>query len=468
MGLMQLMPSTAQRFNVPSGKEFDPEENIRGGAKYLKFLTKKYGGDTSRVIAAYNAGEGNVDKFKGIPPFPETQAYVKKVTGYMQQTPAITTPETPSVPSATTPSTAERSSATKPVSAPLAMKPDMKLGTDSFKTGKTALDSVFSDKKLDLRLPTDTATRLENTQPRDHDSGELGVDEKTKTDISIPKVEETGKWATEQDLQGLVFDDHSRGGNPIEYERQLTKLQARKMQELRSELGVQTLHINSGKRKPEYNDKLPDAAKNSAHLYGMACDVSTKGYSVAQRVTFIRAATKVGFGGIGLYGTFIHVDTGRVRTWKTKYNPTPEESQAIQDHLKGRQGQLVDVSTPVPVMSEPGELGVNQEGSKVEPTKQDAENQNKKSVLDTAIEDFEQKTEKLKDFFLQINSEEGKAKLVESVTQISQKQIVMPDIGLLLNQNNVFVNLTKRTRNVMQSANDLDRPGIYSTPFIKE
>lgn len=87
MGLMQLMPATAKRFGVTSGKEFDPEENIRGGAKYLSFLMKKYKGDMTKAVAAYNAGEGNVDKYGGIPPFKETQQYVEKVKGYYSQTP---------------------------------------------------------------------------------------------------------------------------------------------------------------------------------------------------------------------------------------------------------------------------------------------------------------------------------------------------------------------------------------------
>lgn len=77
LGLMQLMPKTAERFGVLD--PFDPRQNITGGTKYLKYLLGYFKGDLSKVIAAYNAGEGAVDKHKGIPPFAETRAYVPRV-----------------------------------------------------------------------------------------------------------------------------------------------------------------------------------------------------------------------------------------------------------------------------------------------------------------------------------------------------------------------------------------------------
>ncbi|TGL41545.1 lytic transglycosylase domain-containing protein [Leptospira perdikensis] len=79
MGLMQLMPETAESLGVSD--PFDPEDNIGGGVKFLKGLMKEFK-DPEKAIAAYNAGPGAVKRYKGIPPYEETQKYVNKVKRY--------------------------------------------------------------------------------------------------------------------------------------------------------------------------------------------------------------------------------------------------------------------------------------------------------------------------------------------------------------------------------------------------
>lgn len=79
-GLMQLMPGTAAMLGVRNS--FDPRENIEGGVRHLRGLMERFGGDLPLVLAAYNAGENAVLRYRGIPPYPETQDYVRKVLGY--------------------------------------------------------------------------------------------------------------------------------------------------------------------------------------------------------------------------------------------------------------------------------------------------------------------------------------------------------------------------------------------------
>jgi len=78
-GLMQLMPDTAKRFGCTDST--NAESNIGAGTKYLRFLLKRFDGDITLALAGYNAGEGSVDKYNGVPPFSETQNYVKNIEG---------------------------------------------------------------------------------------------------------------------------------------------------------------------------------------------------------------------------------------------------------------------------------------------------------------------------------------------------------------------------------------------------
>lgn len=80
MGLMQLVPKTGRWMGARN--LMNPAENIQAGAKYLKYLSDRFGGDQQKAVAAYNAGEGNVRRFNGVPPFKETQSYVSKVQNF--------------------------------------------------------------------------------------------------------------------------------------------------------------------------------------------------------------------------------------------------------------------------------------------------------------------------------------------------------------------------------------------------
>jgi soluble lytic murein transglycosylase-like protein len=83
-GLMQLMPETAKRYGVAD--PLDPLQNLRGGARYLRYLLKKYNNDRNLALAAYNAGEASVAKYGNrIPPYPETTNYVPRVMGYYRK-----------------------------------------------------------------------------------------------------------------------------------------------------------------------------------------------------------------------------------------------------------------------------------------------------------------------------------------------------------------------------------------------
>ena len=83
-GLMQLIPATAQRFGVKD--PWNPVENIKGGVAYLSWLLRHFSGKVEWVLAAYNAGEAAVDRHQGVPPYQDTQAYVKKILSHYPKT----------------------------------------------------------------------------------------------------------------------------------------------------------------------------------------------------------------------------------------------------------------------------------------------------------------------------------------------------------------------------------------------
>lgn len=78
-GLMQLMPATGKRFGLGRAELFDVEKNLDAGARYLAWLAERFAGDLPKILAAYNAGEGTVDRFRGVPPYRETRDYIRRI-----------------------------------------------------------------------------------------------------------------------------------------------------------------------------------------------------------------------------------------------------------------------------------------------------------------------------------------------------------------------------------------------------
>ena len=78
-GLMQLMPATAERFGLRGDEVFVPARNLDAGSRYLSWLIDRFDGDLARVLAGYNAGEGTVDRYRGVPPYRETRNYIGRI-----------------------------------------------------------------------------------------------------------------------------------------------------------------------------------------------------------------------------------------------------------------------------------------------------------------------------------------------------------------------------------------------------
>lgn len=86
-GLLQLMPATARRFGIDEERIFEPAYNLEAGVRYLRWLIDRYPGDLARILAAYNAGEATVDRYDGVPPYRETNDYIRRILGFLGLSP---------------------------------------------------------------------------------------------------------------------------------------------------------------------------------------------------------------------------------------------------------------------------------------------------------------------------------------------------------------------------------------------
>lgn len=82
-GLLQLMPATAARFGVVGDALFDPARNLDAGVRYLQWLRERFAGDLPRMLAGYNAGEGTVERYDGVPPFRETREFIRRIYSFL-------------------------------------------------------------------------------------------------------------------------------------------------------------------------------------------------------------------------------------------------------------------------------------------------------------------------------------------------------------------------------------------------
>jgi len=82
-GLMQLMPATGSRFGLRTAELYDPAKNVDAGVRYLRWLADRFDDDLARILAGYNAGEGAVDRYGGVPPYRETQGYIRRIYSFL-------------------------------------------------------------------------------------------------------------------------------------------------------------------------------------------------------------------------------------------------------------------------------------------------------------------------------------------------------------------------------------------------
>lgn len=156
-GLMQLIPATARRFGVNNA--FSPDENIRGGTTYLKWLLKRFDGNVEYALAGYNAGEGAVDRYSGVPPYRETKNYIKRIKRFYQTYKGR--PLTPTVP---------RSNVTTSISSNHVKQIALALGAllekSKLKTAKQAASLTATGSQMKSMEPSSMAAKSSAAVPQ--------------------------------------------------------------------------------------------------------------------------------------------------------------------------------------------------------------------------------------------------------------------------------------------------------------
>jgi len=319
------------------------------------------------------------------------------------------------------------------------------------------LKSALSGEPDSYRIPRNTKTS---------DKGETGVNSTT----AEVKSANDNDIATESDLKNLRFLHPDQTG--------ILKVLAKKVQKLREELGVSNFIINSGYRSPAYNEALRKAghgaAKDSYHTHRMAVDINVAQWGTSDRVKFIRTASRLGFGGIGAYKTFIHVDIGKRRTWKTDYTPPEDIAAALRDHINQTTPQeKYDIPSRIEV--EKGEGGVNSQGGKFPESTDIDEGKSEESMdfLDMAMDMFEKQKVLLGNLVDKTNNMMKSGKLEEMVapylnknTEIPRKEKKDPNLQMpSLHTNNVQTNVQQNKYSVVDRSFTNDDPSIFSNPF---